>query len=393
MFAKRHSVFLSLLLFGYALGINAAVLPEERSDLLYHSYDGGEVEVNGPSVLVRKHTTTNTSVFYNYYVDHITSASLDVQISGSAYEEERTEQSVGIDYLRGKTTMSLSYTNSSENDYNADTFSLSVSQDFFGDLSTLTMGYSMGEDLVSQRTSNNPFTITDRAEITRQSYRLGFSQVLSTNALAGLGFEVITDEADSLPGSTVTLNNPYRQYRFYTNPADPSAGYTLRDELYPRTRTSYALSLRGSYYLAYRAALHGEIKYFEDDWGIVGNTFALGYSHPINDWTLDFRYRLYSQTKADFYADIFNEENEFNFMARDKELSTFTSNSLGITVTYDFIKNGWSWIDKGSINASLEHIVFDYEDYRDATAGGPAGSEPLYSFSADVLQLFVSIWY
>ena len=32
----------------------AAVLPEERGDVMYHRYDGGGVVVEGPSVLVRK---------------------------------------------------------------------------------------------------------------------------------------------------------------------------------------------------------------------------------------------------------------------------------------------------------------------------------------------------
>ena len=77
----------------------ATVLPEERADLLYHDYDGGNVTVTGPSLLVRKNTSINTSVFYNYYVDHISSASLDVMIGGSRYQEQRIEQSAGIDYI------------------------------------------------------------------------------------------------------------------------------------------------------------------------------------------------------------------------------------------------------------------------------------------------------
>ena len=32
----------------------AAVLPEDRSDAMYHGYDGGGLQVEGPSVLVRK---------------------------------------------------------------------------------------------------------------------------------------------------------------------------------------------------------------------------------------------------------------------------------------------------------------------------------------------------
>jgi len=34
--------------------VRAGVLPEDRADLLYHSYDGGGVTIDGPSLLVRK---------------------------------------------------------------------------------------------------------------------------------------------------------------------------------------------------------------------------------------------------------------------------------------------------------------------------------------------------
>ena len=393
MYLKRYRfLFLLTCLFhtGYLF---AAVLPEERTDVLYHSYDGGQVQVNGPSILVRKHTSTNTSVFYNYYVDHITSASIDVQTNGSPYIEERTEQSLGIDYLHGKTTMNVSLSNSSENDYDADTLSFSLSQDFFGDLSTLVMGYSIGEDHVSARVNNAPLTFEDRANVTRQSYRIAFTQVLSKNALAGLGFETITDEATSTPGSTATLNNPYRTYHFINEITPGVFRRETRPEKYPRTRTSYALALRGSYFMEHRAGLHGEYKFFKDDWGVRGHTFAGSYTHPIRDWIFDFRYRLYTQSKADFYSDLFTREDEFNFMARDKELSTFTSTSVGISASYEFAKNGWGWIDKGTLNASLDHIEFVYDDFRNNLAGGNAGTEPTYTFGADVLQLFVSIWY
>ena len=118
---------------------------------MLHSYDGGGIQVNGPALLVRKNVTTSTSVFYKHYVDNITSASIDVELGGSKYDEHRTEQSAGLDYLNGKTTMNISYTGSVENDYEAGTLDIGISQDFFGDLSTLTMGYSRGKDSVSKR--------------------------------------------------------------------------------------------------------------------------------------------------------------------------------------------------------------------------------------------------
>jgi hypothetical protein len=115
----------------------AGVLPEDRADFLYHRYDGGGLTVQGPSILVRKKLGESFSATANYYVDAITSASIDVVVTGaSQYRERREQKSLGVDYLRGKSIWSASYMNSAENDYKADTWSLGVSQDMFGDLTT-----------------------------------------------------------------------------------------------------------------------------------------------------------------------------------------------------------------------------------------------------------------
>lgn len=385
---RRLRSYITLVILILAIGqagfVHATVLPEERADLMFHDYDGGGVTINGPSLLVRKNASTNTSVFYNYYVDHISSASLDVKVGGSPYQEHRTEQSGGFDYVHGKTLMGMSYTNSVENDYKSNTVSFNMSQDFFGDLSTLTMGYSRGQDNVTQR--GLPY---DLSEITRQNYRLGFSQVLSKNFVVRANWETISDEAVSLTSAGVTLNNPYRSYSYYQTAT--TRGYD--QEKYPATRTSNALAISGSYYLPFHAAIHGQVKLFQDSWGINATTYQLGYTYPLADWTFDFRTRWYSQSRADFYRDIFARQDEYTFMARDRELSTFQDVTIGVTASMAFAKNGWHWVDKGSLNLSWDHIEFNYKDYRNVTAGGAAGTEPLYSYGADVFQFYVSIWY
>ena len=40
---------------------HAGVLPEDRADVLYHAYIGGGVEIDGPSVLVRKQVGNSLS--------------------------------------------------------------------------------------------------------------------------------------------------------------------------------------------------------------------------------------------------------------------------------------------------------------------------------------------
>jgi hypothetical protein len=99
------------------LPASGALLPEDSVDVMYHSYSGGGVEVTGPSILVRKSLGSNASFEANYYVDDITSASIDVVTQGSAYTEDRREGSLAADLLYEDTTFSVGIANSEENDY------------------------------------------------------------------------------------------------------------------------------------------------------------------------------------------------------------------------------------------------------------------------------------
>jgi hypothetical protein len=85
------------------------VLPDDRSDILYHQYEGGGVTIDGPSILVRKSIGKNVSVSGNYYVDMISSASIDVITTASPYTEERTQYSLSADYLRDVPTIPDSF--------------------------------------------------------------------------------------------------------------------------------------------------------------------------------------------------------------------------------------------------------------------------------------------
>ncbi|MDH5515599.1 MAG: DUF3570 domain-containing protein [Gammaproteobacteria bacterium] len=369
---------LGLYLLLFSVGTAAAVLPEDRADALYHSYEGGGVEITGPSLLVLKKFGQNVAVTGNYYVDSVSSASIDVITSGaSKYAEERTELSGGVDYLHGNSVMSLSYTNSSENDYEANTASFGISMDMFGNMTTLSLGYSHGWDTVGQNG-----TPTFSQDIRRDNYRLGISQVITSDMVLEVNYEGITDEG--------FLNNPYRVVRYVSG-----GGAATQPELYPRTRTSSALTFRTKYYLPWRAAAMGEYRFFADTWGIDAHTLKVGYTQPLSGGLLlEGSVRHYTQTAADFYSDLFPFFDAQNFLARDKELSTFSSNTLGVKVSYDVVRNGWRSIDKGSINLAYDMIWFDYDDFRDARVTGVTpGTEPLYSFSAGVLQLYLSLWF
>jgi len=356
----------------------ASVLPEDRTDFLYHRYEGGGVTIDGPSVLIRKSVGKSLSLAANYYVDMISSASIDVITTASPYKEERTQYSLSGVYLRGNTTMSAGITNSEESDFDARTYNLSVSQDMFGQLTTLTLSYAFGDDTV--RRSDDPGFFRDN---TRQTYGVGVTQIVTRNMIAALNFEVITDEG--------FLNNPYRSVRFADS--NSPVGYSFEPELYPRTRTTNAVGIRAKYYLPYRAALEAQYRYFIDTWDIESHTASIGYLHPWRDFIFSAKYRYYEQTGAHFYRDLFSRSEATNFRGRDKEISALSSQTIKFGVAYEFLPDGWGFIDKGTINFSLDHLMIDYEAFRDISTGAPVGTEPFYALDANIYQLFFSFWY
>ena len=207
----RAGLLLATIAVAFAAPAGAAVLPEDRADALYHRYDGGGVTIDGPSLLVRKKIGENYSVAANYYMDFVSSASIDVLTQASPYKEERRQASLGLDMLNGRTQYSVAYTNSDENDYTANTASLDVSQALFGDLTTVSFGFSRAWDDVTKR-GDPEFNET----VDRWAYRLSVDQIVTPRFSSGFAVETISDEG--------YLNNPYRSARYL----DPNVAAGLR---------------------------------------------------------------------------------------------------------------------------------------------------------------------
>jgi hypothetical protein len=353
------------LLFGAVCGTaaRAAVLPEDRADFLVHYYDGGGVEVKGPALQARKGLQDKLSLYATYYVDTISSASIDVVTTASPYHDEREERGVGVDYLYRDTLMSLGYTSSDETDYAATALSMDIAQDLLAGMTTVSLGYSRGEDTVGRR--DDP---SFQRPVDRWQYRLGLTQVLTRRMLLGINYEAISDEG--------FLNNPYRSAR---------VSGTLVPERYPATRSSHAAALRFLAHLEARNVLRVDYRFYWDTWEIRANTLEFGYGQYLGDrWLLEGTFRNYAQTRASFYSDNFPIE--MNYMARDKELSTFSSKAIGVKASYTPPKVP-PIFDKLTLNAALERVHFSYDDFTDIRTGA------LYSFDANVIQLYISAWY
>ena len=378
---SRCFVLLLVLFTLLAATVRAAVLPEDRTDVMGHYYTGGGVRTSGPAVLVRQSAADKVSLSLAHYVDSISGASIDVVTTASPYMERRQETGITMDYLYQDTLMNVNYVVSEEDDYSARTYGLGLVQEFFGGVTALSVSYSRGADIVGKSTD-----LSFSESIDRDQYRLGITQALTKHMLLTARYEFISDIG--------FLNNPYRVVRIDTVGDRQNIG--VQAEAYPNTRQSHAASVGVMQYLEkpVRSSLRFNYRYFWDTWGIKADTYEIGYSQYLKSgkWLLDFHYRYYDQSKAIFYQDFFSVP--LIYMARDKELSTFTSYATGMQVSYSFLddEHRFTGLDKGTINLSFEYIRFDYENFTDLRVGESTYLE-LYKFDARVIGAFVSLWY
>ncbi|MEA3139137.1 MAG: hypothetical protein QOK23_1306 [Gammaproteobacteria bacterium] len=369
---------------------SADVLPDNRADVFYSKYSGGGMDITGYSATARAKITENFAVEANYFIDKVSGASVDVLSQASVIKDERKQKSGTLQYLHDKTTYTASYMTSVERDYVSDTASFALSQTMFGDLTTISLGFSNSHNRVGENngTADKPNVAWLGHALTR-TYSGGLSQILTKNFIADVNLQVITDAG--------YLANPYRSIR-YLDPTNIAKGYSLATQVYPQTHTSTAVQVQAKYYLPWRAAVTGLYRYFTDTWSVVGNTYELDYTHPIsNKWIFEGRARYYKQSAASFYSDLFPFAGSQNFTARDQNLAALNNTTIGGKVTYAFLPEGWKIFKRGTVTVDVSRIKFNYLDFRDIKDFGPPqykpGSEPLYQFSAMVYQAYISIYF
>ncbi len=371
-----------------AHGALAGVLPDDRADVFFSQYSGGGMKIDGYSALVQKRITEDLGVEADYFIDKVSGASVDVITNASVIKDERHQKTVNVEYIRNKTTYSLGFTNSTERDYISNTPHFQISQDMFGDLTTVTLGFSstrntIGENIGKANMPNVAWVGTSKS----RSYSLGLSQIITRNLIGGVTVDVISDAGD--------LANPYR-FILFRDAADPPKFYSFGTQVYPLTRTSTAIEGRAKYYLPYRAAATVSYRYFRDTWGITSETVEFGYTHPIrNIWILEGRVRVYEQGHADFYSDLFSRANAQNFMARDKELAAQKNVTVGAKATYAFLPEGWKFFKRGTATLDISRMRIKYSDFRDIKdyPTDTAGAAPLYQFDATIYQLYLSMFF
>jgi hypothetical protein len=215
---------------------------------------------------------------------------------------------------------------------------------------------------------------TDFADhVNRYQYKLGVSQVVTKSLLMNLNYEAILEDG--------YLHSPYRAARLL--------GLSV-PEVYPRTRDGYAVALgivkgMGSNDGQLNSSAHLRYRYFWDTWNIRAQTVELGYRARFGErWLVEPHYRHYKQSAASFYANDFTTQ--MLFMARDRELSDFSSNALGAKASYQLFNQRFNF-SRVTLNFDYETIRYTYNNFTDVRTGR------LYAYNANVFQLFLSGWF
>lgn len=342
-----------------ASGAGAVELPEDRADALLHVYNGGGVRAVGPALLVRKRIADRFSLTGTYYLDAVSNASIDVVTTASKYSENRHEYGLSGDYVYRDSQITIGATTSREPDYTATAGTVNVTQEVFGGMTTVSLGFTRAFDEVGKKDSPE---FSDKAK--HWQYRLGVSQILTPRWIMSANFEALADSG--------YLGSPYRVARVF-GAAVP--------ERHPRTRSARAAKLRLIGDLGSRDAVHAGYRYFRDTWEIKAHTAEVGYSRYFGDpFLADTFLRYYTQKGALFYSD--NAQSETLYVSRNRQLSTFDSVGLGAKLAWTARKVPDKYEVK--LNGAYELVRFNYKDFTDIRNGKK------YAFTASVVQLSVS---
>ena len=214
-------------------------------------------------------------------------------MSGATIEDERHDLLVDVDFFldRGKDTLSAGF--SKERDYLAINFGLAAERHLNDKNTTVSTAGGFSYDWIDP-TDAKKFPTLRPSHEEKWSIDLfaGLSQILSRASTAQVTF--------NYKHSDGYLSDPYKAIQGFLDTDDllPDARPDKKDQLSILFR--YRHHLEGI-----SASLHGDYRFYVDDWGILSHTLEVAWYQNIFGWlTLTPSARWYSQSKADFYDSL-----------------------------------------------------------------------------------------
>lgn len=323
------------------------------------------VKVSSPAVLVSKPIGSEWLVEASAVTDAVSGATPRWQSSissASVMSDRRNAGDVAVTRYLTRSSVSLSYGYSGENDYVSNAAALQGSWSTDDNNTTFNGGIGGAWDTINPTNGGQAGVSDQKRRVTE--FMAGVTQAVSANDLAqiNVGYTVGTGYYD----------DPYK---------------TL--DLRPASRRQFTVLARWNHFLeGDGSALRGSYRYYRDTFGVNASTLQGEWVKPVSDaLTLTGLVRLYSQSAADFYVDarydaagfpIFPDLLPGQHNSGDQRLAAFGALSLGLSAQYRLTPQ-WSVV--GNVEA--------YEQRTSWRLGGQ-GSTGLDPFRAYFVQVGAS---
>jgi hypothetical protein len=304
----------------------AELRAEDRVTVRGNYYRERSTRVLQPMVTFRKELPDERfALETDYLLDAISSASIAagaLALGGDrVFTEMRHEAS-----LRAMTKLdgwgaSVFYRYSTETDYTANRFGVSLSRELLQRTANISVSYSASFDrvfrIVSAFGERSPWNSSRDTNLLQVHYLgIGYTHVLHERVLGGLDLEGIYSEGPQ--------DNPYRRAR------------NGDAEIHPwiRRRLAPSLWLRAAIPEA-KMVLEPRYRFYADDWGLFGHLVDTRvHFRPHRDLALRLRYRFYQQNQAHFWRDDGVWAPTYPWRTYDPKHDDYRSHTIGLDLAW-----------------------------------------------------------
>jgi hypothetical protein len=310
------------------------------SSTLYVRTDTDDTDVWSPRERLAGKLGESAGVEATFAIDAWTSASIDIVTAATkAVHEVRKEINGGAYYAFPNATISGGYRYSTEEDYWSHGGVTNLAVDMASNNTTLGVTLFGSKDVVGR--ANDRWYKKPQSSI---GGRLSLTQVLDKKSVIELSVEttrVVGFQAS--PYRTVAVNE--------TGVCRELPSERMQDELtliqdgctweaVPDERMRSAALLRGRRALGDHFSAGLNYRFYFDDWGVLSHAIAPDVRLLVGEHgTLTADYRYYTQGEASFYRPRYlgvAPGTVPTYRTRDRELSAFYSNRLGLAYMHAF---------------------------------------------------------
>lgn len=248
-------------------------------------------------------------------------------------------------------TSSLQF--STKSDYTSATLGQTISFPFPNRDTIIGLGaYYTGNQNNPEETTTNAFLLPDQ------------DNTNSDQVTAILSIEHLINQKSKIKFLTEHfIQRGYLSTGYQFVPIDNGTPSDEALESLPDSRTGTALSLIYSRWVFDASAIHWRLRLYNDDYGINANSTDISFiTYLKEDLIFDVKYRLYQQSRADFWSSSFNTIPD-GYFTDHPALRDFTAHQISLGLSKE-LSNGHI------IKGSFDHYVTDTEFVYDTISVG-----------------------